>query len=58
MNFIANLIFHIADKIFSLSLYLHRRFHTPFWSRAEEGIRQVEDRMEEMEQLEAMGEQK
>ena len=56
ISLLANAIWHLANLLFSLSLYLHRRFHTPFWRRVEFGIEQVEERLNEMEQLEALAE--
>jgi hypothetical protein len=55
-SLLAHILWKIADLLFSLSLFLHQHSPTPFWHRAEEGIGRVEERLEEMRQLEAMGE--
>lgn len=54
---IAKLLFNLGNTFFSLSLHLHRRFQTPWWTRTQEAIERIEDRLEEMEQLEAMGDE-
>ena len=53
---LATLLFHIGNVFFTASLYLHEHFQTPWWRRTNASIKLVEDRLEEMEALEAMGE--
>lgn len=56
MQLLASVLWHIANILFGLSLNLHQRYQTAFWQRVEVGWREVEERVEEMRQLEAMGE--
>jgi len=56
ISLLATLLWHLADILFSLSLSLHRCFHTPFWQRAEAGIARAELQLEEMRQLIALAE--
>lgn len=56
INFLAQLLFRLADLLFSLSLFLHHTFNTPWWRQTDAAIQRAEERVEELQQFQYLSE--